>query len=79
MYTVEINATNSVITSLDDADAYDDVVMKISDDGSVFIEQHIQDVDEVNTIYLSYQQLTELFAGLQTPEGAYSISMIGVH
>lgn len=76
MYTVEMNPRDSVITSIDDKDEYDDVVMKISDDGSVFIEQHIQDVEEVNTVFISYRQLTELFAGLQSTEGAYIISII---
>jgi len=79
MFTVEINETDSVIITIDDNDAYDDVELVLKDTGDIFITQHIQDVDEVNVIYMSYQQLQELFAGLGSPEGAYHISMEEVH
>ena len=79
MFTVEINDQDSKIVTIDDKDAFDDVELVLYDTGDVWITQHIQDVDEVNVIYLSYQQLQELFAGLGSPEGSYHISMEEIH
>lgn len=71
MFTVEFEPDCSVITCLDNQDAFDDVEVTICEDDSVFIRQHIQDVEETNIIYMSYGQLAEIVAALNQTEGAY--------
>ena len=73
MFTVEFDSACAVITTLDDHDAYDDVEVTLCDDDSVFIRQHVQDVEEVNVIYMSYQQLCDMVAALDCTEGAYRL------
>lgn len=72
MFTVEFEPDCSVITCLDNHDAFDDVEVTICEDDSVFIRQHIQDVEETNIIYMSYGQLAEIVAALNQTEGAYT-------
>ncbi|MCP4492387.1 MAG: hypothetical protein GY820_34525 [Gammaproteobacteria bacterium] len=76
MYTVEFGSACATITTLDEQDAYDDVEVIICEDDTVFIKQHIQDVDEVNVIYMSYGQLMDIMAAMNSPEGAYRLEDI---
>mgnify|MGYP000521870468 CR=1 FL=1 len=73
MYTVEFDLAGTTITTLDEQDAYDDVEVYISEDNTVFIRQHIQDVEEVNVIYMSYGQLLDVVAAMNSSEGAYRL------
>ena len=73
MFTVEMDYASATITTLDEKDEFDDVETTICEDNTVFINQYIQDTDEVNTIYMSYQQLLDLLAGLSSAEGMYKI------
>jgi hypothetical protein len=73
MYTVEFGSACATITTLDEHDAYDDVEVIICEDDTVFIKQHIQDVEEVNVIYMSYGQLLDILAGLSSTAGAYRL------
>lgn len=75
MFTVEFEPDASVITCLDNHDQFDDVELTICEDDSVFIRQHIQDVEETNIIYMSYQQLVEIVAALDQTAGAYQLHM----
>jgi len=76
MYTVEFGSACATITTLDEHDAYDDVEVIICEDDTVFIKQHIQDVEEVNVIYMSYGQLMDIMAAMNSPEGAYRLEDI---
>ena len=73
MFTVDMYYAIATITTLDEKDEFDDVETTICEDNTVFINQYIQDTDEVNTIYMSYQQLLDLLAGLSSAEGMYKI------
>jgi hypothetical protein len=77
MFTVEFEPACAVITCLDNHDSFDDVEVVVCEDNSVFILQHMLDVEETNVIYMSYQQLTEIVAALDTPEGAYILGSKG--
>jgi len=77
MYTVEFGSACATITTLDEHDAYDDVEVIICEDDTVFIKQHIQDVEEVNVIYMSYGQLMDIMAAMNSPEGAYRLEDVG--
>ena len=77
MSTVEFGSACATITTLDEHDAYDDVEVIICEDDTVFIKQHIQDVEEVNVIYMSYGQLMDIMAAMNSPEGAYRLEDVG--
>ena len=73
MYTVEYESNASIITSLDKHDAYHDVEVIICEDDTVFIRQYNLDTDEINTIFMSYDQLLDIRAGLDSSEGAFML------
>jgi hypothetical protein len=73
MYTVEYESNASIITSLDKHDAYHDVEVIICDDDTVFIRQYNLDTDEMDTIFMSYDQLLDIRAGLDSSEGAFML------
>ncbi len=70
MYTVEMEQDCTVITTLDEGGAYDDVIVCI-DETSVFISQVIPDTDRNQVLELSYQQLLDIVYSMNSSEGAY--------
>ena len=75
MFTVEFEHDASIITSIDETDSFHDVEMVIGDDATVFIRQFTDDMDEYQLIYMSYQQLLDLFCSMKQTEGAYYIKL----
>ena len=73
MFTVEFESDASIVTTLDDNDGYNDVEMILADDGSVYIRQFDEDLEEFQMLYMSYQQWLDLIAAHQSPEGAYRL------
>lgn len=73
MYTVEFDLAGTTITTLDEQDAYDDVEVCISEDNTVFIRQYTQDVEAINVIHMSYGQLMDIVAAMNSSEGAYRL------
>lgn len=74
MFTVEFEPDASVITSLDESDRCEDVQMIITDDGIVFLRQYEEGLDGPQLISITYQQLLDLVASLQSSEGAYLLT-----
>lgn len=60
MFTVEFEKDASVITSLDEGDAFSDVEMIVGEDNTVYIRQFDEDLDQYQMLYMSYQQLRDL-------------------
>ena len=75
MYTVEFESDASIVTTLDDNDAYSDVEMILADNGSIYIRQFDEDLEEYQMLYMSYQQWLDLMAAYQSPEGAYRLEL----
>lgn len=71
MFTVEFEKDSTVITTLDQRDKYEDVEVILADDGSVYMRQYEETLDEYQVLYMSYQQLLDIFASMQQTEGAY--------
>jgi hypothetical protein len=71
MFTVEFEKDSTVITTLDQQDKYEDVEVILADDGSVYMRQYEETLDEYQVLYMSYQQLLDIFASMQQTEGAY--------
>jgi hypothetical protein len=76
MYTVEFESDASVITSMDESDKYEDVEMILADDGTVFIRQFEEGLDEYQLIAMSYQQLLDIITSLQQTEGMFKIELL---
>lgn len=61
------------ITSLDRTGNDEDVIVEIYDDGMVYILQHENSSGGLDIIELNYDQLKEIAAALQLPEGMYRL------
>lgn len=70
MFTIEIEHDCTAITTLDDKGYYEDVEV-IMDDVCVFIAQEVIGSDRRQVLELSYQQLKDIIAAMELPEGAY--------
>jgi hypothetical protein len=73
MYTVEFEHDASIITSMDEANKYEDVEMILADDGTVFIRQFENELDQHQLVIISYQQLLDMITSLQQTEGMYQL------
>lgn len=73
MYTVELEFDASIITTLDQRDMYEDVDMILADDGTVYIRQFDENLEEYQMIYMSSQQWLDLMAAYHSPEGAFYV------
>lgn len=61
------------ITSLDRTGNDEDVIVEIYDDGMVYILQHENSSGGLDIIEMKYDQLKEIAAALQLPEGMYRL------
>lgn len=71
MFTVEFESDASIITTLDERDKFEDVEVILADDGSVYMRQFDNSLEEYQMLFMSYQQVLDIFAALSSKEGAY--------
>jgi hypothetical protein len=71
MFTVEFEPDAAIITTLDESDMFNDVQMIVGDDNTVYIRQFDDQLEQHQMLYMSYQQLSDLFHAMQQPAGAY--------
>lgn len=76
MFTVEYETDSSIVTSLDETDSFEDVQLIIGED-VVYIRQWNEDTDRFAVLLISYQQLLDLAASLNTTEGLHKITIQG--
>lgn len=76
MFTVEFEPDASVITSLDETGEMEDVEVIISEDDVVFMRQWQEELGKYEMLVLSYQQLLDITASLQTTEGLHKIEIV---
>jgi hypothetical protein len=72
MFTIEFLPDHTLVTSLDEEDMCEDIQMVLTEE-SVYLVQHDDTLQETQTLLISYQQLLDLFASLDRPEGTYYI------
>lgn len=75
MFTVEFERDASVVTSIDENDKYDDVEMILAEDGTVFLRQYEDDMEQYQLICMSYQQLLDIVSSLNKTEGMFQIAI----
>lgn len=76
MYTVEFESDASVVVIMDEDDRYEDVEFIMSDEGEVFIRQYEESLGTHELISMSYQQLMDLVASLQSTEGMFKLEFV---
>tara|TARA_R110001632_G_scaffold94197_2_gene199898 strand:- start:670 stop:903 length:234 start_codon:yes stop_codon:yes gene_type:complete len=76
MFTVEFESDASVITTIDERDLYEDVEMIMGDDGTVYIRQFDDNLEQYQMLYMSSQQWLDLITAYQSPEGAYYVKVV---
>jgi hypothetical protein len=76
MFTVEFEPDASVITSLDETGEMEDVEVIISDDDVVFMRQWQEELGKYEMLVMTYQQLLDITASLQTTEGLHKIEIV---
>ena len=75
MFTIEHEFDSTIITLVDEGETplREDVTVTSFEDG-VTLEQLDPETDTVQVIYLSIQQVRELAAALDLPEGVYRLA-----
>ena len=73
MFTVEFERDASVITVLDETGQYDDVEVIIGEDSEVFIRQFDDENNSYDIIIMTYAQLIDILASLNSTEGMHRV------
>jgi hypothetical protein len=73
MFTVEFESDAAIITTLDEHDEFDDVQVVIGDDGTVYMRQFSEELEEHQLLYMSYQQFLDITVALNKTKGAYYV------
>lgn len=76
MFTVEFESDSTVITSLDESGQMEDIEVLISDDDVVFMRQWQEELGKYEMLVMTWQQLLDITASLQTTEGLHKIEII---
>ena len=77
MFSVEHEYDASVVISMDEKEQYEDIEMHLSNDGTVFLRQYDNDLDDHHLIAISYQQLLDLWASMKQTEGLFRLKVLG--
>ena len=75
MFTVELEYDYALIRTLDEQDRHEDVEVVIGDEGEVFILQFNESTQKNSVIAMSLQQLVDLYAAMESPEGAFRLEV----
>jgi hypothetical protein len=80
MYTVEFESDASVVVIMDEADRHEDVEVVLTDNNEVYIEVYIrqyeESLDSHELICMSYQQLMDLVASINSSEGMFKLQFV---
>ena len=71
MVTVEFEHDSIILSTLDETDSFEDVEVIMGDDMTVYMRQWNDGTEQHEMIYMSYQQLLDLFAAMSRTEGMY--------
>jgi len=76
MYTVEFEHDAAIITTLDEENLFNELELIIADDNTVYLKQHDDEMDDTQIIVISYQQLLDVLASVNSQEGAFYTRLI---
>ena len=75
MFTVELEYDYALIRTLDEDDRYEDVEVVIGEEGEVFMLQFNESTQKNSVIAMSLQQLVDLYAAMDSPEGLFQLEV----
>ena len=75
MFTVEFEYDYALIRTLDEQDRHEDVEVVIGDGGEVFMLQFNESRQKNSVIAMSLQQLLDLYAAMDSPEGLFGLEV----
>ena len=75
MFTVEFEYDYALIRTLDEQDRHEDVEVVIGDEGEVFMLQFNESRQKNSVIAMSLQQLLDLYAAMDSPEGLFGLEV----
>ena len=75
MFTVELEYDYALIRTLDEQDRHEDVEVVIGDEGEVFMLQFNESTQKNSVIAMSLQQLVDLYAAMDSPEGLFRLEV----
>lgn len=76
MFTVEIESDYVKIVSVDADGKFEDVEMYLEDDGTCFVRQFSEELNEFQLIAINYKQVLDLLASLDSDDGAYVTAVV---
>jgi len=76
MFTVELEYDYALIRTLDEQDRYEDVEVIIGEEEEVFMLQFNESTQKNSVIVMSLQQLVDLYAAMDSPEGLFGMGVI---
>lgn len=71
MFTVEQESDHQKVVVMDETGAFEDLEMFIDDDGRVWIRQFDETNGEFSLIIITWHQLMDIIAALNSPEGLF--------
>ena len=78
MFTVEIESDYVKVVSIDSDGKFEDVEMYLEDDGTVFVRQFSDELNEFQLLAINYKQVLDLMASLDAHDGVYITEVGGV-
>ena len=76
LFTVEFEKDSAVITVLSEDDSQEDVEVIIGEDDTVFIRQYQEYKNEFDVIVMTWQQLRDIGAAINSPEGFFRLQKV---
>jgi predicted ATP-grasp superfamily ATP-dependent carboligase len=73
LYSVEFEKDSAVITVLSEDDSQEDVEVIIGDNDVVFVRQYQEYKNEYDVIVMTWQQLKDIAAAINSPEGLFRL------
>ena len=73
MYSVEFEKDAAIITVLSEDDSQEDVEVIIGDNDVVFVRQYQEYKNEHDVIVMTWQQLVDIAAAINSPEGLFRL------
>jgi hypothetical protein len=73
VFTIEFEPDAAVITSLDEHDQFEDVEVVIGEDGTVYMRQFNEELNEYQLLYMSFQQYLDIAYALNKTQGMYYV------
>jgi len=71
MYSVEMDYDGTEITTLCEKGEYEDIQLILDNEGGCVLRQYREDTNSHDVITLSWQQLTDLLAAINSPTGLF--------